>query len=145
MKVLDANNSYYYTEYQNHHRLMLEWEINGATGHNKMNIEYGYIRFPSDWSARTSITHACGGTMCRNVRCSLNRRRFFTGGNSVRWELSAGIKSEIPDLVKKVDYLDDSDPLYLISGNPELKTFIAIRLCSYCAMRETDSECGMPL
>lgn len=46
MKVLDANNSYYYTEYQNHHRLMLEWEINGATGHNKMNIEYGYIRFP---------------------------------------------------------------------------------------------------
>lgn len=24
-------------------------------------------------------------------------------------------------MVKKVDYLDDSDPLYLISGNPELK------------------------
>lgn len=57
LKVLDHNNSYYYTEYQNHHRLMLEWEINAATGRNKMNIEYGYIRLPSASSARISITH----------------------------------------------------------------------------------------
>ena len=35
LKVLDDNNSYYYTEYQNHHRLMLEWEINAATGHTR--------------------------------------------------------------------------------------------------------------
>lgn len=46
---------------------------------------------------------------------------FFSGGRSVRWELNAVIKSEIPDLVKKVDYRDDSDPLFLISGNPNLK------------------------
>ena len=46
---------------------------------------------------------------------------FFSGGRSIRWELNAVIKSEIPDLVKKVDYRDDSDPLFLISGNPNLK------------------------
>lgn len=145
MKVLDANNSYYYTEYQNHHRLMLEWEINGATGHNKMNIEYGYIRFPLRLVSKNLYYTRMWRHDVSEREVFFEPEAFFTGGNSVRWELSAGIKSEIPDLVKKVDYLDDSDPLYLISGNPELKTFIAIRLCSYCAMRETDSECGMPL
>lgn len=121
MKVLDANNSYYYTEYQNHHRLMLEWEINGATGHNKMNIEYGYIRFPLRLVSKNLYYTRMGRHDVSEREVFFEPEAFFTGGNSVRWELSADIKSEIPDLVKKVDYLDDSDPLYLISGNPELK------------------------
>ena len=98
LKVLDHNNSYYYTEYQNHHRLMLEWEINAATYYTRVgrhNVSTHEVFFEPE--------------------------AFFTGGKSVRWELNASVKSEIPDLVKKVDYRDDSDPLFLFSGNPNLK------------------------
>lgn len=121
LKVLDDNNSYYYTEYQNHHRLMLEWEINAATGHNKMNIEYGYIRLPLRFVNKNLYYTRMGRHDVSAHEVFFEPEAFFTGGKSVRWELNAGIKSEIPDLVKKVDYRDDSDPLFLFSGNPNLK------------------------
>ena len=121
LKVLDDNNSYYYTEYQNHHRLMLEWEINTATGHNKMNIEYGYIRLPLRFVNKNLYYTRMGRHDVSAHEVFFEPEAFFTGGKSVRWELNASIKSEIPDLVKKVDYRDDSDPLFLVSGNPNLK------------------------
>ena len=46
LAVIDNNNSYWYTEYQNHHRIFLEWYLNAASGANKLNIEFGYIRMP---------------------------------------------------------------------------------------------------
>lgn len=121
LKVLDGNNSYYYTEYQNHHRLMLEWEINAATGHNKMNIEYGYIRLPLRFVNKNLYYTRMGRHDVSAHEVFFEPEAFFSGGKSVRWELNASIKSEIPDLVKKVDYRDDSDPLFLVSGNPNLK------------------------
>lgn len=121
LKVLDANNSYYYTEYQNHHRLMLEWEINAVTGHNKMNIEYGYIRLPFRFVNKNLYYTRVGRHDVSAHEVFFEPEAYFTGGKSVRWELNAAIKSEIPDLVKKVDYRDDSDPLFLFSGNPNLK------------------------
>lgn len=121
LKVLDDNNSYYYTEYQNHHRLMLEWEINAVTGHNKMNIEYGYIRLPLRFVNKNLYYTRVGRHDVSAHEVFFEPEAYFTGGKSVRWELNAAIKSEIPDLVKKVDYRDDSDPLFLFSGNPNLK------------------------
>ena len=121
LKVLDDNNSYYYTEYQNHHRLMLEWEINAVTGHNKMNIEYGYIRLPLRFVNKNLYYTRVGRHDVSAHEVFFEPEAYFTGGKSVRWELNASVKSEIPDLVKKVDYRDDSDPLFLFSGNPNLK------------------------
>lgn len=121
LKALDDNNSYYYTEYQNHHRLMLEWEINAVTGHNKMNIEYGYIRLPLRFVNKNLYYTRVGRHDVSAHEVFFEPEAYFTGGKSVRWELNAAIKSEIPDLVKKVDYRDDSDPLFLFSGNPNLK------------------------
>ena len=46
LAVMGNNNSYWYTEYQNHHRIFLEWRLNTASGANKLNIKYGYIRIP---------------------------------------------------------------------------------------------------
>ena len=121
LKVLDGNNSYYYTEYQNHHRLMLEWTVNAATGRNKMNIEYGYIRLPLRFVNKNLYYTRVGRHNVSTHEVFFEPEAFFTGGKSVRWELNASVKSEIPDLVKKVDYRDDSDPLFLFSGNPNLK------------------------
>lgn len=121
LSVLDGNNSYYYTEYQNHHRLILEWTINAATGCNKMNIEYGYIRLPLRLVSKNLYYTRVGRHDVSAHEVFFEPEAYFTGGKSVRWELNAAIKSEIPDLVKKVDYRDDSDPLFLFSGNPNLK------------------------
>ena len=121
LTVLDDNNSYYYTEYQNHHRLMLEWTVNAATGRNKMNIEYGYIRLPLRFVNKNLYYTRVGRHDVSAHEVFFEPEAFFTGGKSVRWELNASVKSEIPDLVKKVDYRDDSDPLFLFSGNPNLK------------------------
>ena len=121
LKVLDGNNSYYYTEYQNHHRLMLEWTVNAATGRNKMNIEYGYIRLPLRFVNKNLYYTRVERHDVSTHELFFEPEAYFTGGKSVRWELNAAIKSEIPDLVKKVDYRDDSDPLFLFSGNPNLK------------------------
>lgn len=121
LTVLDDNNSYYYTEYQNHHRLMLEWTVNAATGRNKMNIEYGYIRLPLRFVNKNLYYTRVGRHNVSTHEVFFEPEAFFTGGKSVRWELNASVKSEIPDLVKKVDYRDDSDPLFLFSGNPNLK------------------------
>ena len=121
LTVLDDNNSYYYTEYQNHHRLMLEWTVNAATGRNKMSIEYGYIRLPLRFVNKNLYYTRVGRHNVSTHEVFFEPEAFFTGGKSVRWELNASVKSEIPDLVKKVDYRDDSDPLFLFSGNPNLK------------------------
>lgn len=121
LSVLDNNNSYYYTEYQNHHRLILEWEINAASGPNKLGIEYGYIRLPLRLVNKNLFYTRLGCHDVSEHAAFFEPEIFFRGGKSVVWVLSSSIKSEIPDLVKKVDYRDDSDPLFLVSGNPSLK------------------------
>lgn len=42
-------------------------------------------------------------------------------GNKANWNLTAEMKSDFPDLTTMIDYRDDSDPLYIRLGNPELK------------------------
>ena len=119
--VLDHRNSYEYTEYQNHHRVMLEWDINAASGPNKLNINYGYIRLPLRMVSKNLYYMRMGRHDVSTDAVFFEPELFFRGGRRVQWEISAALKSEIPDLVNMVDYQDDSNPLYIISGNPDLK------------------------
>lgn len=121
LSVLDNNNSYYYTEYQNHHRLMLEWFVNAATGANKLNIDYGYIRLPLRLVKKKLFYTRIGRHDVSEYVAFFEPEVYFRGGKGVVWEFNASMKSEIPDLVSKVDYRDDSNPLYIASGNPNLK------------------------
>lgn len=122
LSVLDHNNSYYYTEYQNHHRLMLEWDINAASGPNKLNINYGYIRLPLRMVSKNLYYMRMGRHDVSKDAVFFEPELFFRGGRTVQWEISGSLKSEIPDLVNMVNYQDDSNPLYIISGNPNLKS-----------------------
>ena len=121
LTVIDKNNSYWYTEYQNHHRIMLEWNINAASGANKFNIEYGYVRLPLRIVNKNLFYTRLGRHDVSRNSVFFEPELYFRGGQSFKWEFSASVKSEIPDLTAMVEYTDDSDPLFLISGNPDLK------------------------
>lgn len=100
---------------------MLEWDINAASGANKFNIDYGYIRLPLRFVNKDLFYTRMGRHDVSKSLVFFEPELYFRGGRSFKWELSANMKSEIPDLVNVVDYTDDSDPLFLISGNPDLK------------------------
>jgi len=121
LSVLDHNNSYAYTEYQNHHRLMLEWNINAASGANKLNIDYGYIRLPLRLVKKKLFYTRLGRHDVSENAVFFEPEAYFRGGKALVWEVRADMKSEIPELVSKVDYRDDANPLYIVSGNPDLK------------------------
>lgn len=121
LSVLDHNNSYAYTEYQNHHRLMLEWNINAASGTNKLNIDYGYIRLPLHLVKKKLFYTRMARHDVSEDAVFFEPEVYFRGGKALVWEMRADMKSEIPELVNKVDYRDDVNPLYIVSGNPNLK------------------------
>lgn len=121
LSVMDKNNSYLYSEYQNHHRFMLEWYVNAASGANRLNVDYGYIRLPLRIVNKNLFYTRIGRHDVSEYAAFFEPEVYFRSGRTVVWELNASIKSEIPDLVKMVDYRDDSDPLFIVSGNTELK------------------------
>lgn len=120
LSVIDRNNSYLYREYQNHHRLMLEWCINAASGANHLKIDYGYIRLPLRLVSKNLRYLRVDRHDVSKKATFFEPELYFRSGQTTVWEFWADIKSEIPNLVNMVDYHDDSDPLYLISGNPDL-------------------------
>lgn len=121
LSVTDRNNSYLYREYQNHHRLMLEWCINAASGANHLKIDYGYIRLPLRMISKNLRYLRVDRHNVSKKATFFEPELYFRSGLTTVWEFWADIKSEIPNLVNMVDYHDDSDPLYLISGNPNLR------------------------
>lgn len=121
LSVLDTGNSYYFTEYQRHHRMMFEWCIDGASKANKLNIDYGYIRLPLRVVSKNMYYTRVGRHDVYERATFFEPEIYIRGNKAVAWVLDVGVKSEIPDLVKKVDYSDDVDPLHIVSGNPELK------------------------
>ena len=121
LAVIDNNNSYWYTEYQNHHRIFLEWYLNAASGANKLNIEFGYIRMPLRVVNKNMFYVRAGRKDVKRNTIFFEPEAYFRWGQTYNWELNASIKSEIPNLVNMIDYRDDSDPLFLISGNPNLR------------------------
>lgn len=121
LSVIDDNNSYSYAEYQNHHRAILEWSVNAASGPNHLNIDYGYIRLPLHMVNKSLYYTRLGRHDVSKHAVFLEPELYFRGGQKLYWELNASVKSEIPDLVQMADYRDDSDPLFIITGNPDLK------------------------
>ena len=121
LAVMGNNNSYWYTEYQNHHRIFLEWYLNAASGANKLNIEFGYIRMPLRVVNKNMFYVRAGRKDVKRNTIFFEPEAYFRWGQTYNWELNASIKSVIPNLVNMIDYRDDSDPLFLISGNPNLR------------------------
>lgn len=116
--VLDEGNSYRFREYRNEYTfnilcrmrdfspLKAEMVVNLPLHHINGNLHY----------------HRAG-------RHDVSRHATFFEPNiklehwsdGLSWTLSASVSSELPDLTQMVDFRDDSDPLNIRLGNPDLK------------------------
>lgn len=113
--VADEGNTYQYREYRNEHRLNFHY----MNLHSKLIDAEVLINLP----LRLANAHLYYDRMGRH---DVTRKKWFFEPDlwlrgEKDWELTAKIYSEMPDLTAMVGYRDDSNPLRIVLGNPELK------------------------
>jgi len=118
-RVLDEKNSYDYHDYKNQHHLKL------SLSHSLI-----WLGEKGRWSLDLPIfviTHRLFYN--REERHDVSQKKVFFepgvnimfGKENMNGNLSADISSEMPDPVSMVDYIDNSAPLSISMGNPNLK------------------------
>ena len=122
--VLDRPNSYDFHEYQNHHR----FKVAVTSGKEYSNDEKkGFVTF---WRLTLPLHIAHQNLYYNRLgRHDVSRRATFfepelkVEGNlaGINWEFNGGISSSIPDMTMLVNYRDDTNPLNIRLGNPELR------------------------
>ena len=122
--VLDAPNSYDFHEYQNHHRFRLQVTSDKELSNRESK---GIVRY---WSLQLPVRLVHKNLYYNRLgRHDVKRHAVFFEPefqargeiSSIEWYFNGSIWSEIPDMTTMVDYRDDSDPLNIRLGNPELK------------------------
>ena len=122
--VLDRPNSYDFHEYQNHHR----FKVAVTSGKEYSNDEKkGFVTF---WRLTLPLHIAHQNLYYNRLgRHDVSRRATFfepklkVEGNlaGINWEFNGGISSSIPDMTMLVNYRDDTNPLNIRLGNPDLR------------------------
>ena len=123
--VLDNPNSYNYTEHDYNHSAGLGIYYDTHLG--KTGSGFISISLPLRWAKNSMDYHRVS-----NYRLSIdklffepslcvNYRRTTKSNNSIYANLDLKFTSQIPDLVNLIGYSDDSDPLNIRLGNPNLK------------------------
>lgn len=116
--VMDRNNSYQYREYQNHHQFLLKF--------NRENIGRLLYRFLFRLPVRLARQNLYYNRIGRHtvLKHAVFLEPYLYARGTVfehQWELEASASSRMPDLTLMVDYRDDSNPLDIRLGNPNLK------------------------
>ena len=120
--VLDRPNSYDFHEYQNHHRFKLQVVSGKIFSDEKDIVNYWQLQLPLRIAHNNLYYNRLG-------RHDVRRHAVFFEPNfdirgmiwSLRWSLSAKMWSEIPDMTTLVAYRDDTNPLNIRLGNPDLR------------------------
>ena len=125
--VLDKPNSYDFHEYQNHHRFKLQVRSEPA------NAKQEYKGFIVIWELELPLRLAHNKLFYNRVgRHDVRRHAVFfepnlhIGGGlgrnrDIQMNFSAKMWSEIPDMTTLVGYRDDTNPLNIRLGNPDLR------------------------
>lgn len=115
--VMDKINSYDYHEYQNQHEFFISFGDNKWFGNGRCILKIPFWLSDNhlyyERMGRHDVTH-------QSVFFEPNLFMNYMGTHSY-WSLTADMSSDIPDLVSMVNYSDDSDPLNVRKGNPNLK------------------------
>ena len=112
--VLDNNNTYHYNEYRNSHRFNL----------NYCDLESKLLDCEVMIDLPIRLVHADLYYQRMGRHDVSHQSTFFEPSISLRnslWEVNAKMSSELPDLTTMVDYRDDSNPLNIMRGNPQLR------------------------
>ena len=123
--VLDRNNSYDFHEYQNHHRFKLQVRSEPGRANND------YKGFITIWELELPLRIAHNNLYYNRLgRHDVRRHAVFFEpdlhiaggfGDNVSVNFSAKMWSEIPDMTMLVGYRDDTNPLNIRLGNPDLR------------------------
>lgn len=128
-------NTYQYREYRNEHRLNFHY----MNLHSKLIDAEVLINLP----LRLANAHLYYDRMGRH---DVTRKKWFFEPDlwlrgEKDWELTAKIYSEMPDLTAMVGYRDDSNPLRIVLGNPELEGHPSLRCeCQQNLQRDKATE-----
>lgn len=117
-QVIDRGNSYRYHEYRNEHLFNLHFflfQLKAIKGEFLLNMPVRMVNAHLHYT-RTDHYHLPHSKAFVEPDISL---RSHSG--KIGYMLSAGIKSDFPDLTSMIDYRDDSNPLSVFLGNPDLK------------------------
>jgi len=122
--VLDRPNSYDFHEYQNHHRFKL------AVASGKEYSNDDKKSFVTFWRLTLPLHIAHQNLYYNRLgRHDVRRHAVFfepelkVEGNiaGIKWAFNGSISSSIPDMTMLVGYRDDTDPLRIRLGNPDLR------------------------
>lgn len=118
INVLDQPNSYSYRQYDNSHRFRLYISQGGISDFFNEYILYLPLRLAhSNLNYyRQGMHHVSRNALFFEPSLTLKGTVF-----DMAWEMNADISSDFPDLTTMVDYRDDSNPLNVFLGNPDLK------------------------
>ena len=122
--VLDRPNSYDFHEYQNHHRFKL------AVASGKEYSNDDKKSFVTFWRLTLPLHIAHQNLYYNRLgRHDVRRHAVFfepelkVEGNiaDIKWAFNGSISSSIPDMTTLVNYRDDTNPLRIRLGNPDLR------------------------
>jgi len=122
--VLDRPNSYDFHEYQNHHRIKVALTSGEeyANDDKKSFVTFWQLTLPLHFAHQNLYYNRLG-------RHDVARRASFFEPElklkgtiaGIKWAFNGSISSSIPDMTTLVNYRDDTDPLRIRLGNPDLR------------------------
>ena len=120
--VLDRNNSYDFHEYQNHHRFKLQVISGEEYSDKKAFVNYWRLQLPLRIAHNNLNYNRLGRHDVRRHAVFFEPNFDIKGTISdIKWGFSASMWSEIPDMTMLVGYRDDTNPLNIRLGNPDLR------------------------
>ena len=120
--VLDRNNSYDFHEYQNHHRFKLQVISGEEYSDKKAFVNYWRLQLPLRIAHNNLYYNRLGRHDVRRHAVFFEPNFDIKGTISdIKWGFSVSMWSEIPDMTMLVGYRDDTNPLNIRLGNPDLR------------------------
>lgn len=120
--VLDKPNSYDFHEYQNHHRFKLQVISGEEYSDKKAFVNYWRLQLPLRIAHNNLYYNRLGRHDVRRHAVFFEPNFDIKGTISdIKWGFSASMWSEIPDMTMLVNYRDDTNPLNIRLGNPDLR------------------------
>lgn len=124
LQVLDGNNSYSYLQKENTNNFVLEYSLdkNIETKKTKLSIQipFTYKRRSLDYTSHVTDTVARISVFYPELNMEFVNQN-LKEKNSYYYKISYRLTQDVPTLYNMINIKNNSDPLYVIHGNSNLK------------------------
>ena len=122
--VLDRPNSYDFHEYQNHHRFKVAVTSGKEYSNDEKKGIVTFLRLTLPLHiAHQNLYYNRLGRHDVSRHATFFEPELYAQGSfaDINWEFNGSIRSSIPDMTMLVNYRDDTNPLNIRLGNPDLR------------------------